>query len=90
VDVGKPEVTYHGLVNCHSELSTRERYTQLYSEVKKYDAKVAAGEKISDAEKYLHEFLTYMMQGVDTDTIGDTANLYVDEEWLQNDVISEA
>lgn len=26
IDVGKPEVTYHGIVNCHSELSTREQY----------------------------------------------------------------
>lgn len=26
VDVGKPEVTYHGIPNCHSELSTREQY----------------------------------------------------------------
>lgn len=26
VDVGDPEVTYHGLLNCHSEFSTREQY----------------------------------------------------------------
>lgn len=26
VDVGSPEVTYHGIANCHSELATREQY----------------------------------------------------------------
>lgn len=26
VDVGSPEVTYHGVPNCHSELATREQY----------------------------------------------------------------
>lgn len=26
VDVGDPEVTYHDIVNCHSEFSTREQY----------------------------------------------------------------
>lgn len=85
VDVGDPEVTFHGLVNCHSELSTRKGYAELYKEVQKYDEKVAAKEKISDAEKYLHEFMTYMMQGVATPTTADYSNLYVDEEWEAND-----
>ena len=26
IDVGDPEVTYHNIPNCHSELSTREQY----------------------------------------------------------------
>lgn len=26
IDVGDPEVTFHGIPNCHSELSTREQY----------------------------------------------------------------
>ena len=26
IDVGTPEVTYHGLLNCHSEFSTRKQY----------------------------------------------------------------
>lgn len=26
IDVGEPEVTFHGIVNCHSELKTREQY----------------------------------------------------------------
>lgn len=26
VDVGEPEVTYHGIPNCHSEFATREEY----------------------------------------------------------------
>lgn len=26
IDVGDPEVTYHGIPNCHSELCTREQY----------------------------------------------------------------
>ena len=85
VDVGDPEVTFHGLVNCHSELSTREGYAELYKEVQRYDEKVAAKDKISDAEKYLHEFMTYMMQGVATPTTADFSNLYVDEEWEAND-----
>jgi hypothetical protein len=28
IDVGDPEVTYHGIPNCHSELSTREEYAK--------------------------------------------------------------
>ena len=28
IDVGEAEVTYHGIVNCHSELSTREQYAE--------------------------------------------------------------
>lgn len=85
VDVGSPEVTFHGYVNCHSELCSREDYRKLYEEVKKYDEKVKAKIKVSDAEKYLHEYLTYMQRIANTKIIGDTANLYVDEEWVKND-----
>mgnify|MGYP003289510708 CR=1 FL=1 len=28
IDVGAPEVTFHGVVNCHSELSSREAYAK--------------------------------------------------------------
>lgn len=28
IDVGDPEVTYHGIPNCHSEFSTREQYAK--------------------------------------------------------------
>jgi hypothetical protein len=26
IDVGDPEVTFHGIPNCHSEFNTREQY----------------------------------------------------------------
>ena len=29
VDVGEPEVTFHGIPNCHSELSSREEYAKV-------------------------------------------------------------
>lgn len=89
VDVGEPEVTFHDFVNCHSELCDRESYKKLYEEVKKYDEKYQAklkddSVKISDAETYLHEYIT-LMSDVDCDIIGDSVNLYVDEEWLAVD-----
>ena len=84
VDVGAPEVTFHGYVNCHSELCTREDYAKLYEEVKRYDEKVAnKKETISDAEKHLHEYLTFMTATSNTELQGDSVNLYVDEEWMQ-------
>ena len=67
VDVGKPEVTYHGIVNCHSELSSREQY-----------ATVAPND-------YMKEFITYMLEGEDTDKEADYSNLYVDDTFEKND-----
>jgi len=65
VDVGEPEVTYHDIINCHSELSTREAYEK------------------SEPNGYTKEFTKYMMHAVPSSVCADTANLYVDEEWLQ-------
>lgn len=83
VDVGDPEVTYRGLVNCHSELCTREGYAKLYEEVQKYDEKVKGGVKIPDAETYLHEYMM-LTKAESCDLLGDSANLYVDEEWIRD------
>lgn len=68
VDVGDPEVTFHGIPNCHSELSSREDY--------------AKGEKAlgKDQKEYFAEFKRYM-EGVDTVENADTENLYVDEDF---------
>lgn len=67
VDVGEPEVTYHDVVNCHSEFYSREQYAT------------------EEPNKYYTEFMTYMMQGVATQTTADYSNLYVDEEWKAKD-----
>ena len=67
VDVGEPEVTYHDIVNCHSEFSSREQYNT------------------EPPNKYYTEFMTYMMQGVDTPISADYSNLYVDEPFLSVD-----
>lgn len=61
VDVGDPEVTYHNIVNCHSEMSTREQYATVPD------------------NKYKEQFLKYL-EVVDTELVGDTVNLYVDEK----------
>lgn len=63
IGVGEPEVTFHGLVNCHSEFSTREQYLE-----KKYSKKTA---------KYFKLFEKYTT--VSEDEIPDTQNMYVDE-----------
>jgi DNA polymerase I-like protein with 3'-5' exonuclease and polymerase domains len=66
VDVGEPEVTYHGIPNCHSELSSREDYAKVPDILGK------------DQKEYYADFQR-MMQGVSTDVEGDSENLYVDE-----------
>lgn len=72
IDVGKPEVTFHGIVNCHSELSSREDYAT------------------TEPNKYRKQYDKFMAYAECAD-IPDTENLYVDEEFLeQNDVISDA
>ena len=66
VDVGKPEVTFHGLVNCHSDLSSREAYAELYELVRHYEERMEENPKqISKAEKYLHDFYDIMNNGKD-------------------------
>lgn len=65
VDVGEPEVTYHDIVNCHSELSTRDEYAN------------------TEPNEYRLQYDKFM-SAIDSDTIGDSENLYVDEEWKSN------
>lgn len=66
IGVGDPEVTFHGVVNCHSGFCTREQY--------------ASGEFGKKPKKYmkLYEMYTTVKNAVSP----DTQNLYVDEEWL--------
>ena len=66
VDVGEPEVTFHDIPNCHSELSSREDYAKVPDILGK------------DQKEYYAEFQK-MMEGVNTDVEGDSENLYVDE-----------
>ena len=80
VDVGKPEVTYHGMVNCHSDLSRKEDYAELYDKVKHYDERKAAKEKISDAETYLHDFYDILSDGKDGEADLDAPGVDAFEE----------
>ena len=66
VDVGDPEVTFHDIPNCHSELSSREDYAKVPDILGK------------DQKEYYSEFQK-MMEGVSTNVEGDSENLYVDE-----------
>ena len=66
IGVGEPEVTFHGVPNCHSGFCSREEYEQgnFKKKVKKYYA-------------LFNQYLT-----VSDDDRPDTENLYVDEEWM--------
>lgn len=66
VDVGEPEVTYHDIVNCHSELSTRDEYAS------------------AEPNEYRVQYDKFMC-AVDGEVVGDSEQLYVDEEWMQNE-----
>lgn len=73
VDVGEPEVTFHGIPNCHSELSSRDMY------------KMGLDALGKDQKEYYTEFMKYMMEGEDTDKEADYSNLYVDDTFEKND-----
>lgn len=73
VDVGEPEVTFHGIPNCHSELSSRDMY------------KMGLDALGKDQKEYYTEFMKYMMEGEPTAKIADSSNLYVDETFEQGD-----
>ena len=66
IGVGEPEVTFHGVVNCHSGFSTREQY--------------AEGNFGRKPKKYMK--LYNMYTNVSADLRPDTDNLYVDEDFL--------
>lgn len=68
IGVGAPEVTYHGIVNCHSGFSTREEYE--------------AGNFGKKPKKYMKLFEMYC--NVSTDKKADTQNLYVDEDFIED------
>lgn len=75
IEVGDPEVTYHGLVNCHSEFETREDYAKL-------EEKLSSDEDYG-ARDYYKEYEQYVgshMKETDIDFADN--DLYVDEEWL--------
>lgn len=75
IKVGDPEVTYHGLVNCHSELETREDYTV------KLPEKLASTEDY-DAREYYNEYERYVGSYLPKTTIDFATNdMYVDEEF---------
>lgn len=73
VDVGEPEVTFHGIPNCHSELSSREDYARIPESIGK------------DPKEYYAEFHRYMAEPSNETVVGDCVNLYVDEEFNQGD-----
>lgn len=64
--VGETEVTYHGIVNCHSGFSTREQYEK--------------GEFKKKVKKYYNSFNSYLNAVECQDGVmPDTENLYLDE-----------
>jgi DNA polymerase I-like protein with 3'-5' exonuclease and polymerase domains len=75
IKVGDPEVTYHGLVNCHSEMETKEDY------LVKLPKKLASTEDY-DAREYYKEFERYVGSYMpQTDIDYATEDMYVDEEF---------
>jgi hypothetical protein len=52
IGVGSPEITYHGIVNCHSECETREDYAKLPEKL--------AGTDDYDAREYYAEYDQYV------------------------------
>lgn len=76
IKVGSPEVTYHGIVNCHSEMETRDDYTN------KLPQKLAGTEDY-DARSYYKEYDRYVGNYLPKTDIDFADNdMYVDEEWL--------
>lgn len=76
IKVGDPEVTYHGIVNCHSEMETREDYA------KKLPEKLASTEDY-DAREYYEEYKRYIgshMRKTDIDYAEN--DMYLDEEFV--------
>lgn len=73
IKVGDPEVTYHGLVNCHSEMETREDYTvklpQKLSSKEDYDAR----EYYKEYERYVGSYMAK------TDVDFADNDMYLDE-----------
>ena len=69
--VGDVEITYHGIVNCHSGFNTREEYAE-----GKYKKKV---------QKYYDSFYSYLNVEAQDCVMPDTENLYIDEEIEKSD-----
>lgn len=72
IKVGAPEITYHGIVNCHSECETREDYKKLPEKL--------AGTDDYDARAYYAEYDKYVgheMQAADIEP--DTVSPWCDE-----------
>lgn len=75
IKVGEPEVTYHGLVNCHSEMQTREDYTV------KLPVKLAGTEDY-DAREYYKEYNRYVGQYIPvTETEFADNDMYMEEDF---------
>jgi hypothetical protein len=68
--VGEVEITYHGIVNCHSGFSTREQY--------------AKGKFKDKVQKYYNSFYSYLNVDAQDCVMPDTENLYVDEEFEED------
>lgn len=75
IKVGEPEVTYHGIVNCHSEMETREDYLVKLP-------KKLAGEEDYDAREYYNEYERYIGSYMPkTDVKYADNDMYLDEEF---------
>lgn len=75
IKVGDPEVTYHGIVNCHSEMETREDYA------KKLPGKLASTDDY-DAREYYEEYERYIGSHMRKTDIAYAENdMYLDEEF---------
>ena len=71
IKVGSPEITYHGIVNCHSECMTREDYAKLPEKL--------ASDVDYDAREYYQEYDRYVASNMNTDVDPDTNSPWYDE-----------
>lgn len=78
IKVGDPEVTYHGIVNCHSEMETREDY------LVKLPQKLASKDDY-DAREYYKEYDRYVGSHLKQTDIEFASNdMYVDEDFIDD------
>ena len=72
IKVGAPEITYHGIVNCHSECETREDYAKLKDKLESTDD--------YDAREYYAEYDKYVASNLPkTDVLPEDRSPWYDE-----------
>ena len=77
IKVGDPEVTYHGIVNCHSEMETREDYMYKLPKKLSSDDDYDAREYYKEYDRYIGSYM--LKSGVE---YADN-DMYLDEEFAK-------